>query len=104
MEILIIVAVAVIAGAVIYFNRGSKGLDVNNDGTVDAADVKAAVQNVVDGVKATADVNKDGKVDVADVKVAKEAVKTQVKKTVAKAKTAAAKVKTSNRGRKPAAK
>jgi hypothetical protein len=104
MEIFIIVAVAVIAGAVIYFNRGSKGLDVNNDGIVDAADVKAAVQNVVDGVKATADVNKDGKIDVADVKVAKEAVKTQVKKTVAKAKTAATKAKTSNRGRKPAAK
>jgi hypothetical protein len=104
MEILIIVAVAVIAGAVIYFNRGSKGLDVNNDGTVDAADVKVAVQNVVEGVKATADVNKDGKVDVADVKVAKEAVKTQVKKTVAKAKTAATKAKNSSRGRKPAAK
>ena len=49
MEIVIIVAVAVVIGAVIYFNRSSKGLDVNNDGKVDAADAKAAVQNVVEG-------------------------------------------------------
>jgi len=101
MEILLAIVVVVVVGALIYFNRSSKGLDVNNDGKVDAADAKAAVQNVVEGVKATADVNKDGKVDVKDAKAATEAVKTQVKKTAAKAKTAATKPKTGNRGRKP---
>jgi hypothetical protein len=104
MEIVIIVAVVVVIGALIYFNRSSKGLDVNNDGVVDAADAKAAVQNVVEGVKATADVNKDGVVDSADAKVAVETVKKQVKRTANKAKTAAAKPKTGNRGRKPKAK
>lgn len=104
MEIVIIVAAVVVIGAIIYFNRSSKGLDVNNDGKVDAADAKAAVQNVVEGVKATADVNKDGVVDSADAKVAVETVKTQVKRTANKAKTAATKAKTGNRGRKPKAK
>jgi hypothetical protein len=104
MEILIAIVVVVVIGALIYFNRSSKGLDVNNDGKIDAADAKAAVQNLVEGVKATADVNKDGKVDSADVKAATETVKTQVKKTAAKVKTAATKAKTGNRGRKPKAK
>ena len=106
MEILIAIAAVVVIGALIYFNRSSKGLDVNADGKVDAADVKAAVQNVVCGVTAVADVNKDGKVDTADVKVVAEKAKTQAKKTVSKAKTAANKAKTtvkkaSTRGRKP---
>lgn len=88
MEFLVIIAVAVVIGALIYFNKGSKGLDVNKDGKVDAADAKAAVQNVVSGVKAKADVNKDGKVTVADVKVAAAKAKTTVKKAAVKAKTA----------------
>ena len=92
MEFLVIIAVAVVIGALIYFNKGSKGLDVNKDGKVDAADAKAAVQNVVSGVKAKADVNKDGKVTVADVKIAaakaKSAAKSTVKKAAVKAKTA----------------
>ena len=101
MEIVLIAVVAVAIGAFIYYNRSSKGLDVNNDGKVDAADAKAAVQNVVEGVKATADANKDGKVDAADVKVVAEKAKTGAKKAAGKAKEAVAK-KTS--GRKPKSK
>jgi acetyl-CoA carboxylase alpha subunit len=87
MEILLAIAVAAVVAALVYFNRSAKSLDVNNDGKIDADDVKAAVQNVVEGVKATADVNKDGKVDAADVKLVTEKAKTQVKKAVSKAKT-----------------
>lgn len=102
MEILLAIAVAVVVGALIYFNRNSKGLDVNNDGKVDADDVKAAVQNAVEGVKSSADINKDGKVNAADVKVVAEKAKTQVKKAATKAKTTVKKATT--RGRKPAVK
>jgi hypothetical protein len=101
MEILLAIVVIVVIGALIYFNRNNKGLDVNKDGKIDSADVKAAVQNVVCGVKETADVNKDGKVDAADAAVVVEKAKTEVKKAATKAKTAAKKVTT--RGRKPAA-
>jgi hypothetical protein len=100
MEILLAIAAVVVIGALIYFNRSSKGLDVNNDGKVDAADVKAAVQNVVCGVKETADANKDGKVDAADVKVVKEKAKTVAKKAATKAKQTVKKA----AGRKPKAK
>lgn len=99
MEILLAIAVVVVIGALIYFNRSSKGLDVNNDGKVDAADVKAAVHNAVCGVKDTADVNKDGKLDASDAAVVVEKAKTQVKKAATKAKTSAKKATT--RGRKP---
>jgi hypothetical protein len=88
MEIVIIAIAVVAIGAIIYFNRSSKSFDINQDGKVDATDAKAAVQNVVEGVKASADVNQDGKVDAADVKVVVETAKTQVKKTVSKAKAA----------------
>ncbi len=101
MEIVLIAVVAVALGAFIYYNRSAKGLDVNNDGKVDASDAKAAVQNVVEGVKATADVNKDGKVDAADVAVVAEKAKTVAKKTTAKAKETVKKAAT--RGRKPKA-
>lgn len=100
MELLLIAAVVII-GVTVYYNRKSKSLDVNNDGKVDTADVKAAVQNVVCGVKETADVNKDGKVDAADVAVVKEKAKTVAKKTTAKAKETVKKATT--RGRKPKA-
>jgi hypothetical protein len=103
MEILLAIAVVVVIGALIYFNRSSKGLDVNADGKVDAADVKAAVRNVVSGVTAAADVNKDGKVNVADVKVVKQKAQAGAKKAVEKAKTTVKKA-TSGRGRKPKAK
>jgi hypothetical protein len=52
-------------------------LDVNNDGKVNVADVKAAVKKTKARVKKAADANNDGKVNVADVKAA-------VKKTKAK--------------------
>ncbi len=100
MEIVLIAVVAVALGAFVYYNRSSKSLDVNNDGKVDAADAKAAVQNVVEGVKATADVNKDGKVDSADVAVVQEKVKTGAKKAAAKTKETVAK----KAGRKPKSK
>ncbi len=99
MEILLAIAVAVVIGALIYFNRSSKGLDVNNDGKVDLADAKAAVDNAVSGVTAAADVNKDGKVDAADVKQVAKKAATGAKKAATKAKTAVKKATT--RGRKP---
>lgn len=86
MEIVLIAIAVVVIGAFVYYNRSSKGLDVNKDGKVDSTDVKAAVQNVVCGVQETADANKDGKVDAADVKVVTEKAKTVAKKTTAKAK------------------
>ena len=88
METLLVIAIVVVVGAIIYFNRSSKSLDINEDGKVDAADAKAAVQNAVTGVKQTADVNKDGKVDAADAKVVATKAKTAVKKAAVKAKTA----------------
>jgi len=97
MEIVIIVVAVVLIGAAIYVYNKNKTLDVNNDGKVDAQDVKAAVETVVADVKKAADVDGDGKVTVADAKAA-------VKKT--KAKTAVKEVakKAGTRGRKPAAK
>ncbi len=66
--------------------KATESLDANKDGKVDAADVKVAVQETVKEVKTvakqSADVNKDGKVDTADVKTA---VKKTVKKAAAKA-------------------
>lgn len=65
--------------------KATESLDVNKDGKVDTADVKVAVQETVKEVetvaKKSADVNKDGKVDAAD---AKAAVKKTVKKAAAK--------------------
>ena len=94
MEILIALVAVVVVGALVYFNRSTKSLDINNDGKVDLADAKAAVDNAVAGVTAVADVNKDGKVDAEDVKEV-------AKKAATKAKSAAKKATT--RGRKPKA-
>lgn len=105
MELLIGAAVIVAVGAIWYVNR-SKGVDVNNDGKVDLADVKEAVQNTVEAVKetvvATADVNNDGKVDAEDVKVVAKKAKAGAKKAATKAKETVKK--TTTRGRKPKAK
>jgi hypothetical protein len=92
MEIVLVALLVIVVGAFWYYNRSTKSFDVNQDGKVDAADVKAAVQNVVCGVKETADVNKDGKVDAADVKVVAEKATTEVKKAATKTKAAAKKV------------
>jgi hypothetical protein len=101
MELIFGAIIVVIVAALIYFNRSAKGLDVNNDGKVDLADAKAAIDNTVAGATAAADVNKDGKVDAADVKAAAKKATSGVKKAAVKAKTAAKKATT--RGRKPKA-
>ena len=110
MEIIIALVVVVVVGALIYFNRTAKSLDINQDGKVDLADAKAAVQNTVDGVKATADVNKDGVVDAKDAAVVAKSAAEEVKKTARRGRKAvsnvAAKVETAAkkpRGRKPKA-
>jgi hypothetical protein len=99
MEIIIALVAVVVVGALIYFNRSAKSLDINNDGKVDVTDAKAAVDNAVAGVAAVADVNKDGKVDTDDVKAVAEKATTEVKKAATKAKTAAKKA--TSRGRRP---
>jgi hypothetical protein len=101
MELILGAVVVVVLVALIYFNRSAKTLDINNDGKVDMADAKAAVDNTVAGVTAAADVNKDGKVDVADVKAAAKKATVGAKKAATKAKTAVKKATT--RGRKPKA-
>jgi hypothetical protein len=92
MEIVLIAVVAVAIGALIYFNRSSKSLDVNKDGQIDYADAALAARNAVEGVKATA----------ADVTVAVTKTKTGAKKAATKAKETVKKA--AGRGRKPKAK
>ena len=87
MEIIIALVAIVVIGAIWYSNR-STGADVNQDGKIDLADAKAAVEKTVEAVTQIADANKDGKVDVADVKVVATKAKTAVKKTATKAKAA----------------
>ena len=53
MEILIVLVIIVAAMAV-YVNRRSKIFDLNNDGKVDQADAKVAVEQVKTTVKKTA--------------------------------------------------
>ena len=101
MEIIIALVAVIVVGALVYFNRSAKSLDINNDGKVDLADAKAAVDNTVTGVANAVDVNRDGVVDAADVKAVVEKAKTEVKKTAAKARSAAKKATT--RGRRPKA-
>ena len=43
--------IVVMIAAILFFNRTTKGLDVNQDGKVDVEDAKVAVQNTVEGVK-----------------------------------------------------
>lgn len=88
----------VLIAAILFFNRSTKGFDVNQDGKVDVEDAKAAVKNTVEGLKATADVNKDGKVNAGDVKAVATKARAAVKKTVAKK--PAVKAKTTGRTRK----
>jgi len=63
-------------------------IDSNNDGKVDVAEAKVAVEKAVAEAKSVADVNKDGKVDVADAVEAGKKVKAGAKKAATKAKTA----------------
>ena len=75
MDILIVLILIVAVGALIYFNRSSRSLDINQDGKVDAADAVQAVQNATEGVKQT--------VKKAAVK-AKTATRSAAKKPAAK--------------------
>jgi uncharacterized protein (UPF0333 family) len=54
MELVLVLVVVVAVGALLYFNRSARSLDINQDGRVDAADAVAAVENAAQGVKNTA--------------------------------------------------
>lgn len=71
MEILLAIAVGVAIFALVYFNRSSKSFDINNDGKIDATDIKVAVDNAKQGI-------------AADIVKVKTAAKATVKKAAAK--------------------
>ena len=54
MELVVFVVLVVAAGALIYYNRSARSLDINQDGKVDAADAVQAVVNAAEGAKQTA--------------------------------------------------
>jgi hypothetical protein len=69
---LIIIAGAVVLGAVVYYNwNNRRSLDLNQDGEVTVADAKVAVDNVKQGI-------------AADIVKVKTAARTTVKKATAK--------------------
>lgn len=53
MEILLAIVVVIVVASIMFFNRDSKGLDVNKDGKVDLEDAKKAVENTAVGVEET---------------------------------------------------
>ena len=84
--LLLVLGLAV--GAFIWYVMRDEKIDSNNDGKVDVAEAKVAVEKAVAEAKSVADVNKDGKVDVADAVEAGKKVKAGAKKAATKAKTA----------------
>ena len=54
MELVVVLVVVVAVGALIYYNRSARSLDLNQDGRVDLDDVKVAVNTTVEGVKTDA--------------------------------------------------
>ena len=58
MEFIIALVVIVAVGSLVYFNRSSKSLDINNDGKVDLEDAKTAVDNTVTGITAVVEESK----------------------------------------------
>jgi uncharacterized protein (UPF0333 family) len=81
MEIILGVVLVVAIGALIYFNRQARSIDINADGKVDLADAADAVKNAAQGVqdlvqetaesiKKIADVDQNGKINTEDVKAA----------------------------------
>lgn len=77
LELIVVLIVSVIVFSLIYFNRSSSGLDVNQDGKVDIDDAKKAVENTVEGIKKT----------VRKPRVTKATATTAVKTTATKTKT-----------------
>lgn len=92
MEILLVIAVTVVVGALIYFNRSSRGLDANQDGKVDLNDANTFIDNTVSGIKNVLDVNRDGSVDTKDLAAVGEAAKSTVKKAAESVKSGVRKV------------
>lgn len=99
----ILLLVVCVAGAWVMLNKGR--IDTNQDGKIDAGEVKAAaieaVQPVVAKVEEAAkplDLNNDGKVDLADAKEAVKKGRSKAKAKVEEVKTAVKK----RTGRKPA--
>lgn len=76
----------VVIGAIVWYVNRDRKIDSNNDGKVDLAEVKVAVENTVAEVKTLADVNKDGQVTVADVKETVKKTKSSIRKAASKAK------------------
>jgi len=88
----LLLGLVVVGAFVWYVNRDSK-VDSNDDGKIDAAEAKAALDTAILAAAKVLDANKDGKVDVADVKAAGKKVKAGAKKAAGKAKAAVKKVK-----------
>lgn len=88
----ILLGLVVVGAFIWYVNRDNK-LDSNDDGKIDVAEAKVAVENAVAEAKNLADVNKDGKVNVADAKEAGKKAKAGAKKAAGKAKAAVKKPK-----------
>lgn len=51
MEIVLLVVVAVVIGGLIYINHNKKTIDTNNDGKIDAKEVKVAADKAVVNTK-----------------------------------------------------
>lgn len=47
--IFVLIILALAGGAIWYYNRTNPGADINQDGQVDAADVKLAIDNTIKG-------------------------------------------------------
>ena len=97
---LIILALA--GGAIWYYNRTNPGADINQDGQVDAADIKLAIDNTIKGAIKDARDAKDLALHLTSESAAKtlNAVE-KVKKPRAKS---TAKPAAKSTGKKPAAK
>lgn len=67
----------VLIAAILFFNRGSKSLDLNQDGKVDLDDAKKAVENTVVGVEETV---KKAAVKAKTVGVGRTSAKTPAKR------------------------
>lgn len=67
----------VLIAAILFFNRSTKSLDINQDGKVDLDDAKKAVENTVAGVEETV---KKAAVRAKTTRVGKTSAKTPAKR------------------------